>query len=108
VRRPPLPRPSQWAHDKCAAHLGAAHRPTKLTADVQARIVQAIEAGNYLDVAARYGGIAPSTLHAWVQRGRDDAVARAPQRVSRAPGGGHACGRASRGSCRRDPSTGRR
>lgn len=45
-------------------------RPTKLTADVQARIVEAINAGNYQETAAAYAGIAPAAFYAWMSRGR--------------------------------------
>ena len=41
-------------------------RPTKLTPAVQERIVQAISAGNYQDVAARYAGINPATYYRWM------------------------------------------
>lgn len=44
-------------------------RPTSLTPDVQARIVEALAGGNYAETAAAYAGIAPSTYHAWVTRG---------------------------------------
>lgn len=44
-------------------------RPTKLTPEVQARIVDAILAGNYFDVACRYAGVTPSTAYRWIQIG---------------------------------------
>ncbi|HXF72327.1 MAG TPA: hypothetical protein VNO79_06935 [Actinomycetota bacterium] len=44
-------------------------RPTKLSPEVQARICQAIRAGNYRETAARYAGIGISTFYAWLQRG---------------------------------------
>ncbi len=44
-------------------------RPTKLTPDVQERIVQALTAGNYLQTAATYAGIGITTLHRWMQQG---------------------------------------
>lgn len=43
---------------------------TSLTPEMQQRIVDAITAGNYLDTAASYAGIARSTLHDWLKRGR--------------------------------------
>lgn len=58
--RPALPRPSQAGRSTVRRPPGDPHRPSKLTPNVQARIVQAIEVGNYLDTAARYGGIAPA------------------------------------------------
>lgn len=44
-------------------------RPTKLTPEVQDRILQAIRAGNYRETAARYGGISPATFYRWLERG---------------------------------------
>lgn len=44
-------------------------RPTKLTAEIQSRICEAVRAGNYLDVAAQYAGIGPATFHRWFARG---------------------------------------
>ncbi len=51
-----------------AARSGTRGRPSKLTPEVQARILQAIEAGNYLEVAAQYAGIDSSTLHRWMRK----------------------------------------
>lgn len=45
-------------------------RPTKLTDDVQFRIVAALRAGNYADAAASSGGIAKATYYDWLTRGR--------------------------------------
>ncbi len=45
-------------------------RPTKLTPEVQERIVSAIRAGNYAQVAARYAGIGETTYYEWMKRGR--------------------------------------
>ena len=44
-------------------------RPTKLTPEVQAIIVEAIEKGNDKTVAARLAGIGESTFYAWMERG---------------------------------------
>jgi transposase len=44
-------------------------RPTKLTPAVQERVLQAIRAGNYAEVACRAAGIAPSTYYRWLERG---------------------------------------
>jgi hypothetical protein len=44
-------------------------RPTKLTKEVQERILQAVQAGNYLDTAAQYAGIDASTMRRWVVKG---------------------------------------
>jgi transposase-like protein len=44
-------------------------RPTKLTLDIEARIVQAISAGNYMETAAAYVGISKVTLYKWMRDG---------------------------------------
>ncbi|HEY4897587.1 MAG TPA: transposase [Solirubrobacteraceae bacterium] len=44
-------------------------RPTKLTPELQERIIKAVRAGNYAEAAARASGIAPSTYYRWLQRG---------------------------------------
>ena len=44
-------------------------RPTKLTDELQERILKAVRAGNYAEAAARASGIAPSTYYRWLQRG---------------------------------------
>ena len=44
-------------------------RPTKLTPEIQARIVTAIRAGNYAEPAARSAGISPATYYRWLRRG---------------------------------------
>ena len=44
-------------------------RPTKLTAETQEKIVRAIRAGNYPEVAAAHAGIHPATHYRWMERG---------------------------------------
>jgi transposase len=44
-------------------------RPTKLTAETRAKIVSAVRAGNYIEVAAAYAGVSRATLYKWLQRG---------------------------------------
>ena len=46
-------------------------RPTKLTPEVQAKIVLAISGGNYRQVAAEWAGIPPDTLAHWMGRHRE-------------------------------------
>ena len=46
-------------------------RPTKLTPEVQTKIVQAIAGGNYKEIAAEWAGIAPDTLSRWLSRARE-------------------------------------
>jgi predicted site-specific integrase-resolvase len=50
-----------------AAKIG---RQTKLTPQLQARIVQVLEAGNYIEAACDYVGINQDTYHEWVKRGK--------------------------------------
>lgn len=45
-------------------------RPSKLTPQVTQQIVQALQAGNYQDVAASYAGISKGTFYSWMDRGR--------------------------------------
>jgi hypothetical protein len=45
-------------------------RPTRLTAEVEKRICDALAAGNTRADAARYAGINPSTFYDWMKRGR--------------------------------------
>lgn len=47
-------------------------RPTKLTPEVQDKIVSAIRVGNYIDVAAQYAGIHKDTLYHWMQLAHDE------------------------------------
>jgi len=45
-------------------------RPTVLTPEVQARVCEAIAAGNTRHDAAEYAGVGASTLFAWLARGK--------------------------------------
>src|SRR5213080_4022208 len=47
-------------------------RPTKLTPEIQQRIVTAIRAGNYAEPAARSAGISPATYYRWLERGANE------------------------------------
>lgn len=44
-------------------------RPTKLTPELQKRIVKLVRDGNYFETAAQAAGIAKSTLYDWMARG---------------------------------------
>lgn len=44
-------------------------RPTKLNEEVQNKIVQAVQAGNYIETAAAYAGINKSSFYEWLKRG---------------------------------------
>ena len=46
-----------------------AGRPTKLTPQVQAKIVQAIVGGNDITVAAAYAGIHKAQFYRWLEKG---------------------------------------
>jgi hypothetical protein len=50
-------------------------RPSRLTPEVQARIVDAVRVGNYLKVAAQAAGVGQSTLSLWLATGRNAAQA---------------------------------
>ena len=50
----------------------AVGRPTKLTPEVQERIVQVIRAGNYAEVAAQCAGIGEATFYRWLQRAEEE------------------------------------
>ena len=47
-------------------------RVTKLTPEVSKRICDAVRAGNFVSVAARYAGVSEYTVHEWIQRGRGE------------------------------------
>lgn len=47
-------------------------RPSKLTPEVQDKVVQAILAGNYQDTAAQYAGIGTTTFYRWMEKGAED------------------------------------
>ena len=61
-------------------------RPTKLTAEVSEKIVRAIRAGNYPEVAAGHAGIHAATYYRWMERGEleGDAPEDDPYRQFRA------------------------
>ncbi len=48
-----------------------AGRRTKLTPEVREKIVSAIRAGNYANVAAEYAGIGERTFYRWLQLGQE-------------------------------------
>lgn len=51
-----------------------AHRPTKLTLELQEKIVAALRRGNYMETAAHLNGIGTSTLHSWLKRGNESTA----------------------------------
>lgn len=56
-------------------------RNTKLTPDIAKRICDAVRAGNYASVAARYSGVSEGTLSQWIQRGRGEHPTRSASQV---------------------------
>jgi transposase len=44
-------------------------RPTKLTPEIQEKIVSVIRKGNYIETAAAYAGISKQTLYNWLRTG---------------------------------------
>lgn len=44
-------------------------RPTKLTKETQAKIVEAVRAGAYIETASVFAGIDKASLYAWMKRG---------------------------------------
>lgn len=47
-------------------------RPLKLDQGLQDTICDAIRAGNYSEIAARYAGIAPTTFYRWMSMGEGE------------------------------------
>lgn len=47
-----------------------AGRPTKLSAEVQAKVIEALAAGNFRQVAADYAGIGLRTMNTWLAEGK--------------------------------------
>lgn len=45
-------------------------RPTSLTPEVSARIIQAVRAGSYISHAAEFAGVHRDTVYGWLERGR--------------------------------------
>lgn len=46
-------------------------RPTKLTKELQAKVIEAVRAGNYIETAAAYAGISKPSLYDWMKRGNN-------------------------------------
>ena len=46
-------------------------RPTKLTPEVEEKIVSLVRAGNYPEVAAQAAGIDPRTYYRWMEKGEN-------------------------------------
>ena len=59
-------------------------RPSKLTPEVRQKVLTALKAGNFREVAAGYAGIAPVTLDTAIADGNRAALAAEPLRVDEA------------------------
>ena len=46
-------------------------RRTKLTEEIQNKIIQAVQTGATYEICAQFAGIAPSTLYLWMKQGRE-------------------------------------
>jgi hypothetical protein len=76
-------------------------RPTKLTIEVQDRVVALIRAGNTVQVAAQAAGICRRTFHLWMARDDDPYRAfRAAVEQARADAEASLVARAARGNWR--------
>ena len=58
-------------------------RPSKLTPEVEERIIKALLAGSHVATAARCAGVHPATFYRWIERGDPNGTGRAdrPYRV---------------------------
>lgn len=67
-------------------------RPTDLSREVHARIVDLLRAGNYRETAAKSAGVSASTLRQWMQRGArgEEPFASFADDVSKAEGASEA------------------
>lgn len=45
-------------------------RPTKLTGEVQRLVMEALQAGNYMEASAAFAGVSKSVLYDWLKAGR--------------------------------------
>lgn len=52
-------------------------RPTKLTPEVHEKIVTAVRAGNYVETAAAYAGVHPTTVFRWLREADEPGASRA-------------------------------
>lgn len=56
-------------------------RVTKLTPELSKRICDAVRAGNYMSVAARFCGVSEGTVADWLARGRGDHPTRSASKI---------------------------
>jgi transposase len=68
-------RQAMHGAELCHAHRGIeVGRPSKLTDELEQQLCNALRAGNYLDVAARYAGVSRSSVHRWLAQAAEDAA----------------------------------
>lgn len=48
-------------------------RAGKLTPEVRQKLIEALRAGNFVSVSARYAGIHPNTFRRWMRRGQESS-----------------------------------
>jgi transposase len=65
---------------RCAAHMRIGGRPSSLTPELHARIVEMLASGAYLPVALRAVGVPRQTFAAWLARGTSERESDAPFR----------------------------
>jgi transposase len=64
----------------CVSHVGGkVGRKTGLTDEIADRLVQLLQAGNYLETALAAAGVARSTFYDWMDRGDPDGTAAADE-----------------------------
>lgn len=73
----PCQRKVKAGNATCKSHSGDSDvgRRWALTPEVKAKLVGALEAGNYRETSAAYAGIHKSSLFAWLAQGRQDKEA---------------------------------
>src|SRR3990167_3122115 len=62
---PPAKRKRRWR----GKNTNAGGRPSKLTPEIQAKILEFVRAGNYLHIAAVASGIGETTFRRWMEQG---------------------------------------
>jgi len=68
-------RQAMHGAELCHAHRGLqVGRPSKLTDELEQKLCNALRAGNYLEVAARYAGVSRSSVHRWLAQAAEGAA----------------------------------
>jgi hypothetical protein len=58
----------------CVAHIGRVRRQPSMTSEIVERVVRAVGAGSYLEVAIASAGVPRSTFYDWWKRGAPDGA----------------------------------